>query len=253
MALPEEPESAPIPEWVVTFGDMMSLLLTFFVLLFSMSEIKQDESIAMLESLRKQFGHDSAMVSPVPGRMPPLGSGMRTLASMGRARRMDTMNGGDKVRAPVGDNPRVLSVRTSGDETNGGTVSFAEGSADLGREAKETLRQVAELVRGIPQRIEIRGHTSTRPLDKDSPYKNHWELAYARSMAVMNYLVEQGIEPSRIRLEQAADNEPVQVGPDPDKRKRNARVEVMILPELAGDIAGPKKQDQPKPPADADE
>jgi chemotaxis protein MotB len=225
---------------------MMSLLLTFFVLLYSMSEIKQDESIAMLESLRKQFGHDSALTSPMPGRMPPLSSGMRTLASMGRARRMSTMNGGDKVRAPAGDNPRVLSIRPSGDMTKGGTVYFAEGSAELEKEGKETLRQVADLVRGIPQRIEIRGHTSTRPLDKNSPYKNHWELAYARAMAVMNYLVELGIEPGRIRLEQAADNEPIQVGPDPAKRKQNARAEVLILPELAGDLAGAAKDNQQK-------
>ena len=70
----EEPQSAGVPEWVVTFGDMMSLLLTFFMLLFSMSEIKQEQSLAMVESLRRQFGHDTAMVSPLPGKMPPLNS-----------------------------------------------------------------------------------------------------------------------------------------------------------------------------------
>ena len=53
-----EEEAGPgIPEWVVTFGDMMSLLLTFFIMLVSMSELKEDERYqAMVESFRQQFG-----------------------------------------------------------------------------------------------------------------------------------------------------------------------------------------------------
>ena len=244
MALEEEASPGGAPEWVVTYGDLMSLLLTFFVLLFSMSEIKQDQSLALLESLRKQFGHERAAVNPLPGRMPSLNSNMRSAAAMGRARRFDTMDGGDKVRAPVGDNPRVLTIRPSGDDTPGGTVAFAEGSAALDDREKVVLRQAAEILRGKPQRIEIRGHTSTRPLDEGSPYKDHWALAYARCEAVMDYLVSLGIEPSRIRLGVAADNEPVQPGADPAKRRQNARVEVLMLDELAKQPDKREGQDQ---------
>lgn len=248
----DEDSSGDVPEWVVTFGDMMSLLLTFFVLLFSMSEIKQAESIALLESLRRQFGHESAMVSPVPGRAPPLNSGMRTMASMGRARRLSTMNGGDKVRAPVGENPRVWTIRPSGDSTLGGTVSFAEGSAELGPQQDAKIRQAAEILRGKPQKIEIRGHTSTRPLAPDSPFRNHWDLAYARCVAVMERLVKLGIEPKRIRIEVAADNEPLHVSPDPAMRKRNARVEILLSDELVDELRGTaeeRKQSLSKGPA----
>jgi chemotaxis protein MotB len=239
MAAAEEDQGAAIPEWVVTFGDMMSLLLTFFVLLFSMSEVKQAQSLAMLESLRRQFGHEAAVVSPVPGRFPPLNSGMRTLASMGRARRLDTMNGGDKVRAPVGDYPRVRTLRASGDDTKGGAVYFAEGSAELTRQAAGVLRQTADVIRGMPQKIEVCGHTSKRPLPPDSPYKSHWELAFSRCLVVKDSLIELGIDPARIRLGVAADNEPVHVGPDPGLRKQNARVEVVLLPELVEQLDGP--------------
>ena len=136
MAMVQEEESAPIPEWVVTFGDMMSLLMTFFVLLFSMSEIKQEESIAMLESMRHQFGHDKAMVSPMPGRAPPMNSGMRSLASMGRARRANTMNGGDKVRAPVGDYPRVWAIRPADESTLGGPSTSPRDPASCPRQTR---------------------------------------------------------------------------------------------------------------------
>ena len=70
MAAVQEEEQAGIPEWVVTFGDMMTLLLTFFVLLFSMSELKQDQSIALIESLRRQFGNETSPQSMMPGRFP---------------------------------------------------------------------------------------------------------------------------------------------------------------------------------------
>ena len=74
MAIEEEPE-AGIPEWVVTFGDMMSLLLTFFIMLVSMSEMKQDEKFqAVAESFRRQFGHDLSAASLVPGDFRPRNS-----------------------------------------------------------------------------------------------------------------------------------------------------------------------------------
>ena len=66
----EEGGGGDIPEWVVTFGDMMSLLLTFFIMLVSMSEIKQEERFqAMVESFREQFGHDRSVESLIPGQI----------------------------------------------------------------------------------------------------------------------------------------------------------------------------------------
>ena len=60
MAIEEEPE-AGIPEWVVTFGDMMSLLLTFFIMLVSMSEIKEEERFqALVQSMRRQLRSTAA-------------------------------------------------------------------------------------------------------------------------------------------------------------------------------------------------
>ena len=252
MATVEAEEEIGIPEWVVTFGDMMSLLMTFFVLLFSMSEVKQEQSVAMLESMRKQFGHDSAMVSPVPGRAPPMNSGMKSVSSMGRARRANTMNGGDKVKAPVGDHPRVWAIRPSDDATLGGAVYFSDGESELTEDDKETLRTAAGVIGGKPQKIEIRGHTSSRPLPPDSPYKNHWQLSFARCVSTMDYLTELGINPKRIRIVAAADNEPVHIGADPLIAKENSRVEVQMLDELVEDLKGTEEEKRQKyspPPA----
>ncbi len=239
MALAEEQE-AGIPEWVVTFGDMMSLLLTFFVLLFSMSEVKQEESLALIESLRKQFGNDTSPFSFMPGRAPATPSALNRLPSLGRARRQNTMSGGDKVRAPVGDYPRVTTIRPSDDATQGGVIRFEEGSSHLTEQDRRTLEAIVAVIGGKPQEIEIRGHTSTRPLPPGSPYRNHWDLAYARCSKVMEQLIAMGINAKRIRIKVAGDNEPVNLGYDELLRKKNARVEIYMLDKLTDDLEGAK-------------
>ena len=240
MPLPSKEEKADGPaEWVVTFGDMMSLLLTFFIMLVSMSEIKEEQRYqALVESLRKRFGHESSPVSMMPGEAKPRNSPVEKMASMGRARRVDTMRGGDRVKAPVGKNPRVKTLRSANHNAVGGEVSFPEGEAVLDEEGKRVLRATAQEIGGKPQKIEIRGHTSARPLPKDSPFKSHWDLAYARCAQVMDYLTKLGINPKRIRVAVAGDKEPKHIGADPLLRKQNSRVEIFLLDETVGDLEG---------------
>jgi chemotaxis protein MotB len=244
MAIVDQEEQAGIAEWVVTFGDMMTLLLTFFVLLFSMSELKQDQSIALIESLRRQFGNETAPLSMMPGRFPASNSALNRLPSLGRASRMNTMNGGDKVQAPVGDYPRVMAIRPAEDSTQGGVVYFDEGSSQLAQAQRNTLRTVAGLIGGKPQKIEIRGHTSSRPLRPDSPYSNHWDLAYARCVKIMQCLIQHGVNPKRIRIGVAAEHEPLHLGYDELLRKKNARVEVFLLDTLTEELQPAEPQQQ---------
>ncbi|MFZ5832843.1 MAG: OmpA/MotB family protein [Planctomycetota bacterium] len=236
MALPDD-EPAPSADWVMTYGDMMSLLLTFFILLCSMSEIKQEQRYqAIAESLRRRFGYEMSTESVVPGLTPPKNSNIDKLASLGRARRADTLRGGDQVQAPVGEHPRVRTVRPGEHTTVGTRISFKGDSIDISEQDRRALRVIAQEVGGKPQRIEVRGHTSSRPLPADSPFKNHWDLAYARAVAVMEYLVQLGIEQRRIRISAAADHEPSTQSRDPSLLNEDERVEVSVLNELATGI-----------------
>lgn len=227
----EEDEAGPgIPEWVVTFGDMMSLLLTFFIMLVSMSEIKQEEQFqALVDSMRRRFGHMSASASMAPGDAKPRNSKIAKIATEGRAKRFNTMDGGDKVQAPVGDHPRVEIIRRSDDVSSGGVITFDEHSDKLNADQRSRLDAVVAAIKGKSQRIEIRGHTTRRPLPEGSPYHDHLDLAYARTRAVMNYLVSKGIDPDRIRLTSSGGNEPVSNEPDPLEQKKNRRVDIFLL------------------------
>jgi chemotaxis protein MotB len=252
MALNEEPdEGGGVPEWVVTFGDMMSLLLTFFIMLVSLSEIKEQEKYqAMVDSIRRQFGHDRSLASLAPGKQKPRNSRFVKIDTMGRAQVLDTHEGGDRTKAPVGDFPSVRIIRPGSRTAVGTVVHFRQASAQLGKTQQAVLAAQAEEMIGKPQKIEIRGHTSFRPPAPDSPFQDNWDLAYQRCRAAMDLLARQGIQPQRMRLAVAGPYEPVHLGTAPDKLLLNPRVEVHLLDESWKDLEGTPSPDQVENPTE---
>lgn len=239
----EEGGGGDIPEWVVTFGDMMSLLLTFFIMLVSLSEIKQEEKYqAMVESLTQRFGYDRTPANPVPGESRPRNSPVRQMSTAGRAQKLDTKRGGDKVKAPVGDHPRVRIVRPGSKTSIGTVIYFDEGSAELTAGHREILIAEEGNLAGKQQKIEVRGHTSRRPVSPDK-YRDNWDLAYERCRNTVRYMVDElKIEPQRIRVSVAGPNEPVHIGADPEKMRQNPRVEIYLLDEVVSDLSGTKEE-----------
>ncbi|MCU0958798.1 MAG: OmpA family protein [Pirellulaceae bacterium] len=242
--LQEEDSGGGVPEWIVTFGDMMSLLLTFFIMLVSMSEIKQEEKYqAMVDSIIRRFGYDTSVASLAPGTSQPRSTRIAQVANDGRARRLNLMQGGDKVQAATGDFPRVRIIRP-GERTNiGAVIFFDEASAELDERAQYDLQQLALSLRGKPQKIEVRGHTSQRPIPVGSPWRSHSELAYQRSWHTVRYLVDQlGIEEPRLRISIAGPYEPLHITPDQVSQTRNPRVEVFMLDEVVTDLMGTQEE-----------
>lgn len=233
-----------VPEWIVTFGDMMSLLLTFFIMLVSMSEIKQEEKYqAMVDSIVRRFGYDTAMASLAPGLSLPRNASIAKVANDGRARRLNLMQGGDKVQAAVGDFPRVRIIRPGESANIGAVIFFDESSAELDARARDDLQQLARTLRGKPQKIEVRGHTSRRPLPAGSPWRSHAELAYQRGWHTVRYLVDQlGIDEPRLRISIAGPYEPLSIAPDPASQALNPRVEVFMLDEVVTDLMGTQEE-----------
>jgi chemotaxis protein MotB len=240
MPLAQDDQPAGIPEWVVTFGDMMSLLLTFFIMLVSLSEMKQEEKFqAMMESLRRQFGHELSTNSLLPGSMRPRNSNMAALANMGRAKRLDVMQGGDKTKAPTGDHPQVRIIRPGTLTTIGTVLHFDELAVELTTQQQQDLMTLGDAIAGKPQKIEVRGHATGRALPPDLPYADAWQLSYARAKAVADFLEHQlEIEPLRIRIAAAGASEPYTLEANVEAQRLNPRVEVFLLEEVARDLVG---------------
>jgi chemotaxis protein MotB len=234
-----------VPEWIVTYGDVMALLLTFFIMLAAMSQIKKEDNKyqAVVESLRQQFGYDQT-VREIPGEYLPRNSAWQFLTNLGRARRKDLVSGGNEVTAATGDNLKVEAVRPGLSTIVGAAIYFDENSAELPESGKELLASLVPAIVGKPQKIEIRGHTSRKPVDDQADYRDHWDLAYERCHNTMQYLIEQGIEPERLRLSSAGAYEPLNNALEPGLRKRNARVEIVLWDEQVEDFSDQRSVNQ---------
>jgi chemotaxis protein MotB len=234
---------AGAPEWVMTYGDMMSLLLTFFILLLSLSEIKkEDEWKAMVEEVKKSFGMKGG-----GGRLPTDNDPALTLVQIletvqnQQRREQNTSNTDDPGMA--GRDQRVTTIRPGEYIPVGGRITFQPGSADLSEVAKNKIRVLIEQeefdIRGTNYIIELRGHAATAEADLiGGTGGDLWDLSFERAKAVMRYLVSDdvGIKEEQVRLIGNADREPLRKQAySASQRRINRRVEIFVSDRVLKD------------------
>ncbi len=236
----DEADVIAIPEWVVTFGDMMSLLLTFFIMLVSLSEIKEEETYqALVDSMQQQFGYAKTIDAMTPGKSKPRESEFAVLSTTGRAKKKDTAKGGVPEKAPVGEEQHVRIIRPGQMTAVGSVVFFEVGSDRLDASSLNVLKQTAEQLRGKPQRIEIRGHVSAEFAARTMGTDQAMLLGIRRAAAVRRYLVEtEGISSERFRMSSAEATEPITRNAAGGKFGNDSRVEVFLLDERIEDPRG---------------
>ncbi len=232
---------AGAPEWVMTFGDMMSLLLTFFIMIVSMSEIKkEDEFLAVVDAIQKAFGMHGGGAR-MPTTEPPEQSMRERLDRLQLARepnRSHTIEEGTEGRHDT-----VTLVREGDRYIVGSRITFDPGSAELTEESIPLLTQIARQVKGLKNKLEIRGHAATSEERVDSPYPDLHALSFARARAVARFLTspEVGIDIDRIRLIAVGDAEPVRVRVYSDSAlEPNRRVEVVQMEAVTDDFRQPE-------------
>ncbi len=238
----DDDDAPGVPEWVVTYGDMMSLLLTFFIMLVSLSEVVADKKYrSILESLHKYVGYHTSPVSP-PGTNYPLNSMIDDLeAKLGSFTDKDNGRGGIRAQSVEGPDLRVWRIGEGTSQQVGQAVPFAKNDTTLSDLARAQLKKIAADLRGKPNKIEIRAHASPEPLPGDSPYADKLELTYRRARNIYAFLtVEEKIDHDRVRLTAASDIVPLsQSG---DKRSRQFdRAEIFISDMFASEYVGPRE------------
>lgn len=243
------PEGAP--EWVLTYGDLMSLLLTFFILIASFSEIKHKEFNAVVAAMRQTLGSASD-----GGAMPLSVKPSNSIISVLKKLRMRSMTSRKQAETDAkgikGTQPQVKELRHGMMFRVGGPVTFEPGSADLSDAAKVQLKRLIMPVKGYNTIIELRGNAAAGEVGPDSlsPYKDVWQLSEARAEAVMKYLTSPavGINPDRFRLVADGANEPLaERAYSTQQQAPNRRVEVIVSEDLVQQLQGRDggaKQDQ---------
>ncbi len=211
------------PLWIVTYSDMVTLLLTFFVMIVAMSEVEVKKFKAALSYFQGRTGvltHDAIQpTTPQP---------LVTEESVEQAERYETLleyleeNGlQDNVQVDLTDKGLHIVIFDS--------VMFDTGEAELIEPARTVLRLVAGMVDEKVEAIVVEGHTDNRPIHTGR-YPSNWELSTARAASVVRFLLEQenARGPSRYVTIGYGEYHPVETNETPEGRAANRRVEILF-------------------------
>ncbi len=236
-------EDAPpgVPEWVVTYGDMMSLLLTFFIMLVSLSEIDADKKYrAVLDAIQQSIGYRTGPIAP-PGKNFPLNGMVEQLEHLGSFTDIENGHGGVKNLAVEGKDLKVYRTREGKSRRVGSPILFEVDNIALSPLAEKQLRDVADEMAGKQHKIEIRAHTSKEEPAENANYPDKSQLTYLRARNVKDFLADIGVDPMRVRISAVGDSEPLtDIG---DRRAhKHERVEVLILDAFTQSFIGPDEK-----------
>jgi len=231
------------PDWVMTYGDLMSLLLTFFILLVAMSEIKkEDEFKAIVKEVKKAFGMQGGGGKIQTDDDPEL-SFMERLEEIEMQQRTKTQISNSTDPGMEGREPEVTTIREGKKFQIGGRIIFEQNSTALSDTARRQLSQIADEIRGENNKVEVRGHASPGEVGNDAD--RLWMLSVQRAKATMDYLTnEAGIRRERIRLIGNADHEPLKRRVyNQLQQSPNRRVEVIVSEALVEQFQTPESMD----------
>jgi len=210
----KQPPKAEVPEWVVTFGDLMSLLLTFFILLVSFSEIKKPrEYKKVIDAIQEALGVEGGLGL---ARLVEKTDNSMVSYKDKRAKRDDNKRSTNENADPnvQGRETLVNIVQEGARHAIGGSIEFEPGSAVLDKYDRDLIkRDIAPKIRGLNYICPIVGHAWG--VEEKRSGMGYDELAYRRALAVKEYLVREcGVDGSILRVESASNTEPMSLGAD---------------------------------------
>lgn len=267
--LPEE-ENPGMPAWVMTFADLMSLLMCFFVLLLSFSEIDAQKFKQIAGELSQAFGVQRDVealeipmgTSPIFDKFSPAppeptvvnevrqttteqNPELQTLKSpteqaIEAAMQEEMDENTEEIMAVLADAIQDGRINVAQNEDARRIVirieekgSFPSGSADLTWEFEGLLLDMADVLADIPGELTVEGHTDDIPI-RTARFFSNWDLSAARAAAVANALLAtEDVDPTRLAVKGLADTEPRVANDTVDNRAKNRRVEIII------DLSGP--------------
>jgi chemotaxis protein MotB len=260
----EPPRSnAPAP-WIITFADLMVLLMCFFVLMLSFSEMDVNRFKLMAGSMQEAFGVQREIrADDVPRgtsvEQAEFAPGSPDATPADEVRQHTTEPSLESLDRGLEERMRELQAREQSAEQQAGHLrgvfeqeirdgrilvrrdgtevviqllekdSFASGNAELERESLDALAKVGRLVAGMKGAITVSGHTDNVPIRQGGAYRSNWDLSAARASSVAHELLQAGVDPARLMVSGHADTQPRVANDTPQGRAQNRRVDITFV------------------------
>ncbi len=227
--------------WLLTYCDMITLLMLFFIILYAMSNVNTKRFEEMQEAFASIFsggpftifetrgaGGAGILQGLTPGQKVQSNRGGKAEGtggqSMLRTQALSSLQNlvkAGKVKVIPTENGFAISLVTD--------VLFASASAALSPDAMPALQQVSDFLGQIPNSVIVEGHTDNIPPDAVKWPGGNWQLAAERSIAVLQTLEDYGVPAERLSSASYGSTRPVQANDTPEGRAYNRRVDIVVV------------------------
>lgn len=234
----KKPEKKAISqEWLTTYSDMMTLILCFFVLLYSFSLLDTDKFRQLAQSMAIALGGNSQVITnggnvgPVPiDENPGEESNYEGEGLMG----LEAQKIYEEVSSYIDENGLNAKV-TIKRETRGvlielqDNILFDSGEAKLKEDSIPLLKKIAGLLKQFSNEVIVEGHTDNLPINKGY-YQSNWELSTDRANKVVRYFIEkEGLDGKRFQAVGLGEFRPIESNDTPQGRQKNRRVNILLV------------------------
>ncbi|MDQ7038497.1 MAG: flagellar motor protein MotB [Aquificota bacterium] len=217
MAFRKKEECKRPPAWLTSFSDLMSLLLTFFILIYAMSSL----DIAQLEKFISYFQPERKFYLKKTSILEPINPPPKEVALKIKRRIQKVLP------------PWAFQIVVTSDFVKlrlFDKIFFEDGTYRLTPKARKTLEEIVEVLKKLPENVQIRveGHVSEIVEIKDPYVRDRWELSLRRATEVVRFLQGLGVDPGRMAAAGYGDTRPLYTWRQPILMERNNRVEIYI-------------------------
>jgi chemotaxis protein MotB len=231
----EEPENQD--RWLLTYADLITLLLGLFVILYAMSQVDKSKYQDFVSALTQQFGskmvlagHKGITFTPAPrkGRAQATKRGADESSKSSTTSKLAAL-----LKQEIASGEVVIKATSEGISINLlDYLLFETGKANIRPEALVTLNKISAFLDSVPNNIRVEGHTDNVPINTPQ-FPSNWHLSVARSMTTGYYIIQRGISPERLSIAGYSEYKPVASNDTPENRSKNRRVEIVIMYEPA--------------------
>lgn len=233
------------PAYMMTFGDMMSLLLCFFVLLLSMSQFVRVKFEKASGSLKDAFGIQRIQqINAWPSGSVMVAIEFQqeiVLVHLKEKLIVSLSNSIDNGEAELVETEQGFLIRFDND------ALFEPGTLTLRGTVKPQFQQLANLLVGMPNLVRVVGHTDDQPPPSDGSFKDNWSRSSAYAAAIVQFFsTEGGVDPRRLEVRGMGQQMPRVSNETDEGRAKNRRIEIlvsretlpMVVPQQEGNVEG---------------
>ena len=273
--------------WAIPYGDLLTLLLAFFVVMYAISSVNEGKYRVLSDALNVAFGGTPKAIAPIQVGSVEHGNGRNSQENVTSVQRTfggtqrDAVNPssappeeslpiepgpsreaqaqlqriGDQLEHAMGDliARKMVTIKRSKNSIEvqlRTDILFSSGSADVANAAVPILDRIAGVLKNSPNRLRVEGHTDNVPIHT-ATFPSNWELSAARAASVVHLFTDDGMDGTRMSVAGFAEYQPLAGNDTADGRNQNRRVSLIVQiadnAELPADLPAARAADSAAP------